>query len=153
MARDPALQPINAPRPFAPVEGLKLPAIASTADAMLEHALHRRLQPEGQPANALGQLQWLAGQLARIQHSSALPFDLLVFDAPQLVVFAAFSVQNLPSWVRGVAEEPLRQGALALVVAVTVLLVACTWIGERRLRAQGFDVDGRLPPGDSGEAA
>src|SRR5690606_36594844 len=89
MARDPALTPMNAPRPFAPVEGLKLPAIASTADAMLEHALHRRLQPEGQPANALGQLRWLAGQLARIQHSSALPFDLLVFDAPQLVVFAA----------------------------------------------------------------
>jgi nicotinate-nucleotide--dimethylbenzimidazole phosphoribosyltransferase len=89
MARDPALTPLNAPRPFAPVDGLKLPAIPSTADAMLEHALHRRLQPQGQPANALGQLQWLAGQLARIQHSSALPFDLLVFDAPQLVVFAA----------------------------------------------------------------
>jgi len=87
--RDPALTPLNAPRPHAPVEGLRLPHILATANTPLEHALHRRLQPEGQPAHALGQLQRLAAQLARIQHSSDLPFDLLVFDAPQLVVFAA----------------------------------------------------------------
>jgi neurotransmitter:Na+ symporter, NSS family len=65
-----------------------------------------------------------------------------------LVVFAAFCVQNLPSWLRGVAEEPLRQGALALIVAVTLFLVACTWVGERRWRAAGLDVDGRHAPAD-----
>ncbi|HUG54348.1 MAG TPA: sodium:calcium symporter, partial [Vicinamibacteria bacterium] len=59
-----------------------------------------------------------------------------------LLVFLAFSVQNLPAWVRGVAEEPARQGALALIAAVTVLLVVCTWIGERRWRKAGLDVDG-----------
>lgn len=112
MARDPALTPINAPRPFAPVEGLKLPAIASTADTTLEHALHRRLQPAGQPANALGQLQWLAGQLARIQHSSALPFDLLVFDAPQLVVFAAdhgLAVEGMSDLPQSATAELVNQ--------------------------------------------
>jgi SNF family Na+-dependent transporter len=65
-----------------------------------------------------------------------------------VVVFAAFSVQNLPSWVRAVADEPLRQGALALVLAVTLLLVVCTRVGEKRWRAAGLDVDGRNPPAD-----
>jgi len=65
-----------------------------------------------------------------------------------IVVFVAFSVQNLGGWVRGVAEEPLRQGALALVVATIVLLVVCTAIGEKRWRAAGLDVDGRHEPAD-----
>ena len=60
-----------------------------------------------------------------------------------LVVFAAFSVNNLPSWIQGVIDEPLRQGALALIAAVIVLLVVCTRIGEKRWRAQGLDIDGR----------
>jgi SNF family Na+-dependent transporter len=70
-----------------------------------------------------------------------------------LVVFAAFSVQNLPAWIRGVAEEPLRQGALALIAAVTGLLVYCTWVGERRWRAAGLDVDGTQSPQDERRAS
>lgn len=62
-----------------------------------------------------------------------------------LVVFGAFTVQNLPNWIRGVAAQPLAQGALALVVAVTVLLLACVRIGEKRWRAEGLDLDGRQP--------
>jgi SNF family Na+-dependent transporter len=65
-----------------------------------------------------------------------------------IVVFLAFCAQNLGGWFRGVAEEPLRQGALALVVAVTVLLVVCTAIGEKRWRAAGLDVDGKQEPND-----
>lgn len=65
-----------------------------------------------------------------------------------LVVFAAFCWQNLPTWLEQVAEEPLRQGALALVLVTTILLVVCTHIGEKRWRAQGLDIDGRLPAGD-----
>jgi SNF family Na+-dependent transporter len=60
-----------------------------------------------------------------------------------LVVFAAFSVRNLPDWIRSVSDEPLRQAAVALIIAVIALLVVCTWIGERRWRAAGLDVDGR----------
>ncbi|HBL18808.1 MAG TPA: hypothetical protein DD417_19125 [Elusimicrobia bacterium] len=59
-----------------------------------------------------------------------------------IVVFAAFCVQNLGSWVRAVAAEPLQQGALGLIFVTTVLLVVCTWIGERRWRAEGIDLDG-----------
>jgi NSS family neurotransmitter:Na+ symporter len=62
-----------------------------------------------------------------------------------LLVFLAFTVQNLPNWVRGVANEPLAQGALLLVSAVTVLLLACVRIGEKRWRASGLDLDGREP--------
>jgi len=70
-----------------------------------------------------------------------------------LIVFVAFCRRDLPGWMRGVAEEPLRQGALALVAAVAALLIVCTWLGERRWRAAGLDLDGRQPPADSGRAA
>jgi SNF family Na+-dependent transporter len=65
-----------------------------------------------------------------------------------LVVFGAFCWQNLPTWIRDVADEPLRQGALALIGAVTLLLVYCTWVGEKRWRAAGLDLDGKNPPAD-----
>jgi nicotinate-nucleotide--dimethylbenzimidazole phosphoribosyltransferase len=67
----------------------KLPHIASTTDPVLDETLSRRLLPEGFPPHALGRMESLVLQLARIQSSDTLPFDLLVFDAPQLVVFAA----------------------------------------------------------------
>lgn len=65
-----------------------------------------------------------------------------------LLVFAAFCWQNLGGWIRSVAEEPLRQGAMLLVLATTVLLVVCTTVGARRWRAAGLDIDGRLPAGE-----
>jgi neurotransmitter:Na+ symporter, NSS family len=68
-----------------------------------------------------------------------------VAPAYLIAVALAFSVSNLPSWIQGVRDEPLRQGALGLVLATIVLLVICTRIGERRWRAAGLDVDGRLP--------
>ncbi|MBI4565499.1 MAG: sodium-dependent transporter [Planctomycetes bacterium] len=65
-----------------------------------------------------------------------------------LVVFAAFSYNNLPVWIKGVADEPLKLGALGLIAAVTAFLVFCTWIGARRWRAAGLDIDGRQPQAD-----
>jgi hypothetical protein len=62
-----------------------------------------------------------------------------------LVVFLAFSVQNLPNWIRGVGNQPLAQGALALIAAVTILILVCVRIGEKRWRAAGMDLDGRKP--------
>lgn len=61
-----------------------------------------------------------------------------------LVVFAAFCYQNLGGWLKQVANEPLRQGAMALILATIVVLVVCLWIGERRWRAAGLDIDGKL---------
>src|SRR5687768_14048819 len=68
-----------------------------------------------------------------------------VAPAYLLVVFLVFTVQNLPNWIRGVANQPLAQGALLLVAAVTVLLLVCTRIGEKRWRNAGMDLDGRTP--------
>ena len=62
-----------------------------------------------------------------------------------LVVFVAFSVRNLPAWIRGVAEQPLAQGALVLIGATTGLLLICVRLGEKRWRAAGLDLDGRRP--------
>lgn len=60
-----------------------------------------------------------------------------------LVIFVAFCWRNLPQWMQDVSVEPLRQGAMALILAVTAFLVACVAIGERRWRTQELDVDGR----------
>jgi SNF family Na+-dependent transporter len=62
-----------------------------------------------------------------------------------IIVFVAFCWQNLGDWVRGVAREPLQQGALALIAATTLLLVVCTAVGTKRWRAAGLDIDGTRP--------
>jgi SNF family Na+-dependent transporter len=62
-----------------------------------------------------------------------------------LVVFIFFCKDNLLAWIRSVTDEPLRQGALLLVLGVLVLLVVCTRLGEKRWRAAGLDIDGREP--------
>lgn len=67
----------------------RLPAVAGTADAQLDRLLQTRLAPAHFAAQALGRLESLVLQLARIQSASAQSFDLLVFDSPQMVVFAA----------------------------------------------------------------
>ncbi|MGE0639549.1 MAG: sodium-dependent transporter [Thermoanaerobaculia bacterium] len=65
-----------------------------------------------------------------------------------LIVFVAFCWQNLGEWVKSVEDEPLRQGAVALIVATILLLVVCLRMGEKRWVAAGLDVDGRNPPQD-----
>jgi neurotransmitter:Na+ symporter, NSS family len=65
-----------------------------------------------------------------------------------VVIFAAFCWTNLPAWVQSVLDEPLKQGAVGLIVAVAALLVVCTRLGEKRWRAAGLDLDGRQPAED-----
>jgi hypothetical protein len=65
-----------------------------------------------------------------------------------LVVFVAFCKDELGNWVRAVADDPRRQGALALILATIILLVICTRIGAKRWKAAGLDIDGKLPPDD-----
>lgn len=71
------------------VPGLRLPVIKPTADIHLDYELQTRLTSGNLPDHALGRIETLALQLARIQKAGPFAFDLLVFDAPQLVVFAA----------------------------------------------------------------
>jgi SNF family Na+-dependent transporter len=65
-----------------------------------------------------------------------------------IVIFGFFCVQNLPSWIQSVIDEPLRQGAIALILATITLIVVCARIGARRWAAAGLDIDGREPARD-----
>jgi len=130
MARDPAFDPVNA-RPSPAAAGLKLPPIAGTADALLDHNLQRRLAREGQPPHALGRLEALAIQLARIQNGSPLPFDLLAFDSPQLVVFAAD---------HGIADERMADQPQSMTREHVLQLLGGRAAVNALARQQGFDI-------------
>ncbi len=62
-----------------------------------------------------------------------------------LVVFFFFCKNNLAGWVKSVADDPLRQGAMALIGVTLLILIVCLRIGEKRWRAQGIDIDDRQP--------
>ena len=84
----------------------QLPAIDSTANAVLAARLQHKIDHKTKPLGALGQLEHLALQLGLIQRSEA-----LAFEKPQMVVFAAD---------HGVALE----GVSAYPQAVTMQMVA-----------------------------
>lgn len=130
MAMDPVFAPMNRRVPELPAN-LKLPHVAPTTDTLLDHSLKQRLAPEGLPEQALGRMEDLVLQLARIQNGSPLPFDLLAFDSPQLVVFAAD---------HGIADE----GMSAQEQGMTVEHVLQLLMGMAPVNAladmHGFDV-------------
>jgi len=84
----------------------QLPAIDSTADAVLATRLQHKIDHKSKPLGALGQLENLALQIGLLQRS-----ETLAFNAPQIVVFAAD---------HGVAAE----GVSAFPQAVTMQMVA-----------------------------
>ncbi len=117
MALDPVFVPVNQPRPPELPANLKLPHIASTVDTMLEYEVLQRLAPQGQPERALGRMESLVLQLARIQSAGPIPFDLLAFDSPQLVVFAAdhgIAVEDVSPQVPSTTSEQVLQLLLGL---------------------------------------
>jgi neurotransmitter:Na+ symporter, NSS family len=65
-----------------------------------------------------------------------------------VVVFVAFCWNNLGDWIRAVADSGVKQMALGLIGLTILFLVVCTRIGEKRWRAMGLDLDGKLPPDD-----
>ncbi|MDX1582749.1 MAG: sodium-dependent transporter [Thermoanaerobaculia bacterium] len=60
-----------------------------------------------------------------------------------IVVFIAFAWSSLGGWIRDVTEQTEAQLAFGLIVAVTVLLLICLRIGEKRWYAEGRDIDGK----------
>jgi len=60
-----------------------------------------------------------------------------------VVVFAGFCAQNLKDWILAILGDPVRMGAIGLVLAVAAILAVCTWAGELRWRELGLDIDGR----------
>jgi neurotransmitter:Na+ symporter, NSS family len=80
-----------------------------------------------------------------------------VAPAYLLIVFAFFCMNNLfdstneetgvvtRGWITHVAESPPRQAAMALVAGVCLFLVGCIWVGEKRWRRDGLDIDDNKP--------
>jgi neurotransmitter:Na+ symporter, NSS family len=81
---------------------------------------------------------------AQIRIPTAFRF-ILKYVAPLYlgVVLVAFCIANLPASVAQIAQDPLAQGALALIAAVMILLLVCVRVGEKRWAALGMDLDGR----------
>jgi len=131
MSVDSIFEPINGPRKVALPEALKLPTVHPTADGVLDAAVAQRLALEGFPPHALGRLEALVSQLARIQSASAQSFDLLVFDSPQAVVFAAD---------HGIADEGVSTFALEVTQQRVVQMLQGRAPVNTLASLHGFDV-------------
>lgn len=68
-----------------------------------------------------------------------------------LAVFIAFCSQSLGPRLQALLDDPIAGRTMILVLAVLVLLLVVTRIGELRWRALGLDVDGKVPPQDDPE--
>lgn len=68
-----------------------------------------------------------------------------VAPAYLLITIGRFAVLTLPGWIDGLGTNEVARNSVFLVIGVTVLLCIFTAIGEKRWRARGLDVDGRLP--------
>src|SRR6185312_2542809 len=62
-----------------------------------------------------------------------------------LVVLVGYAVQNLGPALRTTSSDPVGLWTLVIIVAVLILLGGVLFLGERRWRAAGLDIDGRLP--------
>jgi NSS family neurotransmitter:Na+ symporter len=70
-----------------------------------------------------------------------------------LVVLIAFCISNLPASARAIAEQPMAQLALALIVGVIGFLMIIVRIGEKRWRELGMDLDGKVHVTHEGAAS
>ena len=66
-----------------------------------------------------------------------------------LVVFAGFCVQNLPASLRGLVHNRVAAGTMGVIGATLLVLLIFGYVGARRWRKAGIDLDGKLPPDDS----
>ena len=112
-----------------------LPPIESVTDIRLEAKLRHKIDNKTKPVGALGQLEDLALQLGLIQRS-----DVVTFDKPQMVVFAAD---------HGIAVE----GVSAFPQAVTVQMVANMLAGGAAINVLARQHGFALQVVDAGVAA
>jgi NSS family neurotransmitter:Na+ symporter len=76
-----------------------------------------------------------------------------------MVVLVMFAINNLGASIESIAQQPMAQLALGLIAVTMLILMACVYIGEKRWRAAGLDLDGKemlpdwTPQAAAGEAA
>ena len=69
-----------------------------------------------------------------------------------LITIARFVWTTLPEWIEGLASNPVARNTVVLMGVVIVFLCLLVYVGERRWRSLGLDVDGEHPPDDELEA-
>ena len=67
-----------------------------------------------------------------------------------LVILIGFAWQNLPGYIEALSKEQVAVWTMALMGAVLVLLIAMIYVGEKRMRAKGIDLDDAHPAEEPG---
>lgn len=107
------------------------PAVSPTANTQLDLMVLHRLRGSHDQEQALGRLEGLAMQLARIQQPSGHGLEGLRFEFPQLVVFAAD---------HGLADEGVSKAPQALTHQYACELLTGQSPASVLARHHGFDV-------------
>jgi SNF family Na+-dependent transporter len=68
-----------------------------------------------------------------------------VAPAYLIIVFVGFTVQNFASSLRASWANTGSRAGMLTIAAILVYLVIVTWVGEKRLKAAGFDIDDNTP--------
>lgn len=77
-------------------------------------------------------------------------FFIMKYVAPLylIAILVGFSWQNLPGYLRTLAQNQVAEWTMAVIGVTLVLLVVMLVIGEKRWRAAGLDIDGARPRED-----
>jgi neurotransmitter:Na+ symporter, NSS family len=80
-------------------------------------------------------------------HIPAVFWFIIKYVAPLylLVTIGRFIYLTLPEWIEKLGSNPVARNTVFLLLAVIVLLCVLVYVGEKRWRAQGLDVDGEQP--------
>ncbi|MFV8750103.1 sodium-dependent transporter [Nannocystaceae bacterium ST9] len=65
-----------------------------------------------------------------------------------LITIGRFVIETLPGWLDGLAANPVARNTVLLIGVVILILCALVYVGEKRWRALGMDIDGEYPPYD-----
>lgn len=107
------------------------PVVPPTAQVQLDLMVQHQLTGPNEPEHALGRLEALAMQLARIQLHSGHGLEGLQFESPQLVVFAAD---------HGIADEGVSKATQDLTVKRAAQMLAGKSPANTLAHQHGFGV-------------
>jgi NSS family neurotransmitter:Na+ symporter len=75
---------------------------------------------------------------------------ILKYVAPLylLITVGSFVSQTFPKWIEGLGANPVARNTVLMIGVVIVILCVLVFLGEKRWREVGMDVDGDYPPAD-----
>jgi hypothetical protein len=62
-----------------------------------------------------------------------------------IIVFVGFTIQNFASSLRASWATTGSRAGMLTIAGLLVYVLIVTWVGERRLRAAGVDIDDNNP--------